>query len=246
MKEIYKKVFRNHKFLRFWYYIFTDLRRSHADKKQGIVNFKHYGLTMFTGRQGSGKTMSLCYYALYIMRKYPTIKVLSNFGFKYQHDEIYSIYDIVEAAELSRKEGYDGTLILWDELQNDFDSYSKVSAEVLGFITQQRKRGVKILATSQVFTRISKPLREQTFEVVECRTFFGRWTRARFYDAINYLDNMERSQDRKQLQKGKLLSFIQEDKLRESYDSYAVIERLTDKSKKEKEKEPANVIVINE
>lgn len=246
MQEIYKKVFKGHKFWRLWYYVFRDLKLESDNKKKGIVNFKHFGLTLFCGRQGSGKTMSLCYYALYIMRKYPTVKVLSNFGFVYQHDEIYSIYDIVEAAEKAESEGYDGTLILWDELQNDFDSYSKVSTEVLSFITQQRKRGVKILATSQVFTRISKPLREQTFEVVECRTFFNRWTRARFYDAINYIENIEKSQDRKHLQKGRLLSFIQEDTLRKSYDSYAVIKRLIDKSKKEKDKEPANLIVINE
>ncbi|MBL1231019.1 ATPase [Enterococcus sp. BWB1-3] len=233
--------------MRLWLYLFKDIELARSNKKKGIVNFKEFGLTLFCGRQGSGKTMSLCYYALYIMKKYPTVKVLSNFGFNYQHEEIFSIYDIVEASEKAEAEGYDGTLILWDELQNDFDSYSKVSTEVLAFITQQRKRCVKILATSQVFTRVSKPLREQTFEVVECRTFFGRWTRARFYDAINYIENMDKTTDRKNLQKGKLLSFIQEDALRGSYDSYAVIQRLIDKSKQEKEKEPSDrIIVINE
>jgi 3-methyladenine DNA glycosylase Tag len=45
--------------------------------------------------------------------------------------------------------------------------------ELLSEITQQRKQHMTIFGTTQVFTRCSKELREQTYKVINPHTLFG-------------------------------------------------------------------------
>ena len=54
------------------------------------------------------------------------------------------------------------------------------------------------MATSQVFTRVSKPLREQTYEVVECYTVLGRWTFQKCFDADDYNAMVDNPEPRKE------------------------------------------------
>ena len=85
------------------------------------------------------------------------------------------------------------------------------------------------MTTSQVFSRVSKPLREQCYRAIECRTYFGRYTTCRHYDGIEYADSFEKSFDYKREHRPRLQydSFVQTDKLRECFDSYKLIERLS-------------------
>lgn len=97
---------------------------------------------------------------------------------------------------------------------------------MLSEISQHRKQRVKIVATSQVYSRVVKPIREQTFSVVQCQTIAGRWTMNKEYDARDYEAYCESSaQDKKLAPLGKR-SFIQSDWLRARYDTYQKIERL--------------------
>ena len=117
-----------------------------------------------------------------------------------------------------------------DEIQNEFDVYESknFNLEILKVITQQRKQGIKILATSQVFTRVSKPLREQTYEIIECYTVGGRWTFQKAFEAEEYnmfIDNVDMNKKFKVKRKWRK-NFIQSNKIRELFDSYAVIESM--------------------
>ena len=89
---------------------------------------------------------------------------------------------------LKYRNGDDGVIFAIDEIQNEFSSaVSKDFLEtLLSEITMQRKQKITILSSSQVFTRVAKALREQYYDVMECRTFFGRWTRIKCYDADDY------------------------------------------------------------
>ena len=51
-------------------YILKDLKHARALRKQGIKPFNDFGLTLFTGRQGAGKTMSMVYEAISIHSPY--------------------------------------------------------------------------------------------------------------------------------------------------------------------------------
>lgn len=231
------------KFMQFIKYKWLDRKEYKDMKKRGIKPFKEFGLTLFTGRQGAGKTMSMVYEAERLRSIYPDLYIASNFGYEFQHAELKSLADIANAVLYAKELDCSGVLILWDEIQNDFDSFSKVSKDVLRVVTQQRKQGIKILGTSQVFTRVSKALREQTFEVAVCNTIMGRYTRTRYYDADEYSHNIEKPDEKKNLHRLRTTTFIQTDELRGHYDSYAVIKALSLQATEEKKIE--KVVAIN-
>lgn len=232
------------KFLQFIKYKWIDRREMKDLKSRGIVSFREYGLTLFTGRQGAGKTMSMVYEAERLRQKYPDLYIASNFGYQYEHRSLKSLADIANCVLQAKDSDCSGVLILWDEIQNDFDSFSKVSKDVLRVVTQQRKQSIKILGTSQVFTRVSKALREQTFEVAVCNTIMSRYTRTRFYDADEYSHNIDKPDEKKKMSRLRTETFIQTDELRDLYDSYAVIKQLSMQSVEEAKVQ--KVVAINQ
>lgn len=214
-----------------------DFKQWREDVKNGVTHFRLYGLTCFVGRQGGGKTVSLIQMLNEAHIKYPNALIYTNFKYKYSTGQLESLNDL-----LTIRNGADGVIFAIDELQNEFSSQtSKDFPEtLLSTITMQRKQCVKIYATSQVFTRVSKPLREQCYEVVECRTFMSRWTRMRCYDADDYnmmIDSNDIKAKRKTPKKWKR-SFIQTDDMRNCYDTYEVIQRLSRQGFKEKNNMP--------
>lgn len=203
--------------------IIKDIKQVKNSPKK---RFRPYGMRIYCGRQGSGKTVSMVRRAREIHEKYPNCKIVTNFDCSFADVVMTSLNDL-----LTIRNGIDGVLFVIDEIQNEFSSAtSKDFPEtLLSVITMQRKQCIHILASSQVFTRVSKPLREQCYEVVECRTFLGRWTSNKVYDAEDYnavIDNPDPSRKFK-LPKKEKFSFIQDDALRESYDTYSIIRRLS-------------------
>lgn len=191
-------------------------------KKNGLV-FSEYGLTLFCGRQGAGKTMAMTEYLERMRKKYPKVKIYTNYGYKHEDGPITNWRDIVTI-----RNGLDGVIFAIDEIQNEWSSekWRDFPEFLLSEITQQRKQRIKIVGTSQVFSRVVKQLREQCYEVVECFTFAGRWTFTKAFDAEEYnfvLDNPEKKMKLRRLWRH---NFIQTDELRALYDSYARIERL--------------------
>jgi hypothetical protein len=185
--------------------------------------FDQYGLTIYCGRQGAGKTMAMVEYLERMKKEYPDCVIVTNFGYKGQTRAMDSWRDLVEI-----RNGTKGVIFAIDEIQNEYDStkWKDFPEQLLSQITMQRKQRIKIVATSQVFTRVVKQLREQCFEVVECRTLFGRWTFTRCYDAVEYNFVIDNPEKKSKLFKLWRHSFIQSDYLRERYDSYQVIEKL--------------------
>lgn len=219
-----KKWFKN--LFLFIGYKIKDARAEKEARKKGNLRFKPFGLTMFTGPQGSGKTMALVKYAKDIKAQYPDCKIYSNFDVDVADGRLKNLNDILKI-----RNGTAGVLFLIDEIQNEFSTASSRNfpESLLSTITQQRKQAIHIAASSQVFTRVSKPLREQCYCVVDCRTFWGRWTRARAYSADEYnsvIDSNSLDKKRKLHVMWKM-SFIQTDELRDSYDTYSVVQRLS-------------------
>lgn len=214
------------KFCKCMYLFFGDLKQIKAEHRNGIYKFNRYGLIMFVGRQGEGKTLSLVNYARDLKAAYPNLLIYANFTCSFADGVINSLNDL-----LTIRNGEQGVLFLIDEIQNEFSSSASrdFPETLLSTLTMQRKQRIHIAATSQVFTRVAKPIREQCFEVVECRTFFKRWTRNRCYDAVDYnsvVDSKSLDAKRKLRKKWKT-SFIQTDELRSCYDTYEVVQRIS-------------------
>ena len=70
---------------------------------------------------------------------------------------------------------YFGVLYLIDELHLELNSLESknIDIDVMTEISQQRKQRKHIVGTSQVYMRLAKPLREQIFDVVLCKNYFG-------------------------------------------------------------------------
>ena len=210
----------------FIYWKYQDFKTNIQRRKLGIHIFDHFGLRMYTGRQGSGKTASLVNQLDRWHEEYPNLKICTNFDYQYADYQLESLEDI-----MNLRNGTDGLVFAIDELQNEFSSASSKSFDekLLSTVTMQRKQRICILATSQVFTRVAKPLREQCYEVVECKTWSGRWTHAKCFDAEDYfkfMDSVDKDKKRRKIWSKWRYSFVQSDDFRKHYDTYSVVKRL--------------------
>lgn len=91
-------------------------------------------------------------------------------------------------------------------------------------ITQQRKQKKCIVGTSQVFTRLSKPIREQITLLYKPTTIAGALTIVRVYRC--HVDQEGNLENQKML---RFYAFVHDDELRNAYDTYSKVERLVNK-----------------
>lgn len=217
--------------LRFFSMLIDLIRWLVYDLLWTIINgkvFKPYGLTCFVGRQGGGKTISMVEYLDRMTELYPDAIVVTNFNYIKQDMPFTSWRQFTEV-----RNGLDGVIFAIDELQNEYNSnnWKDFPEDLLSVVTMQRKQRIKIVATSQVFTRVVKQLREQCYEVVECKTFLGRWTKQKCYDAddYNYIIDKPTPERKFKTRKKWKYSFVQNNKVRNLFDSYAVVESMKQK-----------------
>lgn len=205
------------KLLHFFGYKIKDVKNS--DNEQ----FNEYGLSLYVGRQGAGKTTAMTEYLERMRVKYPNALIVTNYGYKNEDIPFESLDQF-----LTIRNGLDGVIFAIDELQNEFDSanWRSLPSGFLSEITQQRKQRIKVVGTTQVFTRVTKALREQAMDVTVCRTFAGRFTFTRTFDAADYNDVVDSPTGKSNLRRLSTLSFVQSDDLRSLYDSYAKIEKI--------------------
>ena len=193
--------------------------------------FRHQGCIIFTGRQGSGKTVAMVEQALMWQKEFPKSKCITNLAYAYQDDELDHWSKLIDY-----KNGIQGVICLMDEMQNWFMSKQRADfpPEMLEVVTQNRKNRRVIMGTSQCFVRLAKPLREQATEVRRCFTILGCITFVhRVYPELNAAGDVE---------KWKHLGFyyfVHSDEIRESYDTYRVIESLRKSGFKEQANIPA-------
>ena len=195
--------------------------------------FREFGLTLYCGRQGTGKTIGMVHYLEEMKKLYPECIIVTNFSY------INEDYSMENWRDLFKYKNDDkGVIFAIDEIQNEFNNqkWKDFPEHILSEITQQRKQRVKIVATSQVFTRVVKQLREQCFEVVECKTLFGRWTILKAFLADEYENSLENPEKKQKLYKCWRKSFIQTDNLRFLYDTYEKVEKMKDEQFIDREK----------
>lgn len=182
-----------------------------------------YGMFMFCGLPGEGKTMSLVRRFNELRTKYgDSIYICTNFGWRGED------YPFTSWKMLLGK--YDKPVVFgFDEIQNEFQSrdFKAFPKELITAITQFRKgNGIAVYGTTQVFTNVDTIIRSQCKEVIACRTKLGRLTINRAYEPTQYeLWMSSKGTDRQmnvQLKWYKM--FIQTDFLRKQYDTHQFLE----------------------
>lgn len=143
--------------------------------------FEGWGLHLYVGAFGAGKTCSMVEDAYYLAKKFSQLTIITNlqlFNFP-KHTQILPLrspQDILNAPE--------NTLVLIDEIGTIFNSRdfasSKQSVPKILFqhICQCRKRRLMIYATTQRWNFLDKQLRDITATVRVTRSHFPHpWTR---------------------------------------------------------------------
>ena len=133
------------------------------------------GLLIFTGVQGSGKTLSAVQYCRKVIDRYPDCIFCTNVDIK----DLPPCKEVIPYDGLNclmnLENGYAGVLYLIDEIHLEFNSLESknISIEEMTEFAQQRKQRKHIVGTSQLFMRVAKPLREQVKRIVLCQCKWG-------------------------------------------------------------------------
>lgn len=134
------------------------------------------GLCIFVGPQGSGKTLSAVNYVYKLLEAYPKSILVSNLkltDYPFDGKRVFLFQNNDDFSKHSN--GEHGVIFLVDEIQLYLNSLQSknINLDVVAQISQQRKQRVHIVATSQVFGRMAKPLREQFNSVILCASRLG-------------------------------------------------------------------------
>lgn len=150
--------------------------------------FGYAGIWLFTGAQGSGKTLLLMHTLRQMMMEFPEAIVVSNIS-------IYGlpsyVYKGIEDFDMYNN-GAKGTIFVIDEIHTLFSSLQSANMpeSTLTVWSQNRKNRRVILGTSQRFTRVAKGIREQTTYNYECtKPIFNRLYSYRIKEGDMYDDS---------------------------------------------------------
>lgn len=180
--------------------------------------FPYQGMIIFEGRQGSGKTISMVRYMKDMQYEFPDALCTTNLAYANENKPLKTWTMLIDY-----KNGYKGVIVAMDELQNWFSSNDSKNfpPEMLSLITQNRKNRRIILGTSQNFYLLAKAIRSQATEVRRCATYFGCLTVVRRLEPI--LDSEGNVVEWK---KRGIYCFVHDKELRDSYNTWKVIENL--------------------
>lgn len=231
---------KKHSFLR---KILIDLPNQYTDDlfNKDPEAFGYKGLVIFEGRQGNGKTISMIEFARQMQQEYLKAKCITNLGYTKEDNELNHWNMLTDYTN----DKY-GVIVVMDELQNWFSSNQSrdFPPEMLQVITQNRKNRRIILGTAQNFYLLAKPIRSQCTEVRRCTTLLGCLTIVRRLEPM-----LDSEGNVKEWKKRGIYFYVHDKDLRDSYDTYHVIESLAKSGFKEQQYQAdivTNTFIIND
>ncbi len=139
----------------------TFLKKGFAPKRG------KFGVYCYCGKQGQGKTYSAVEYLLNNKDKkiYSNVKTIKGV----EYTPIGDFNDL-----LSLREEHD-CIIFYDEIFTALTKSTKMTTDVLDFLSQMRKRRIIFITTAQEWLEINMTLRRYVRYQIECRmiNFFG-------------------------------------------------------------------------
>lgn len=211
---------------------FKDILVSSFSKRRKISKpFDLYGVHIFCGRVGCGKSISMVRRARNLKRQFPKLKIYSNFTTTIADEYITCWQDVVTAENIDENGVNQGVLFLFDEIHLTFDSQSWKDApdNLLEYISLQRHMHKCIFGASQVWSRVNKVIREQTDYVIECKSYLkGRLIKNTCYTNEDYqINGSQKDAGSRKRPKVYQLTFTATDELRGLYDTEEIIKGLS-------------------
>lgn len=223
---IFKKIF---KFPLYFYYEVYDHLIYYYYKH--YLEFPGYGIHLYTGKFGQGKTSSMTIDAYKLARKYKQLNILTNIKLSNFPDYI-KILPLKTADDILNAPP--NTLVLIDEIGTLFNSRDFTSGKnsvpkpVFQHLCQCRKRHMMIYATVQRFNLLDKQIRDITADVTECSAS-ARYPFSRMLTCVTYdIDEYEAYCSNKLYipKPMKTRVLIQKDQYRELYDTSELVQGL--------------------
>lgn len=160
--------------------------------KRKWKEFNCYGIDMYVGMFGHGKTLSMTHRARKLYKKYgDSLRFFSNYELKgIPYVPLINFNQLVDIGEEDESQ-YVGTVVLIDEIENVLShrNYASFPLGLLHMLTQQRKKRVYILCSAQRFFMVDKLFRCITTNVIDCNKLW-RLQRMAYYDAWDYENAM--------------------------------------------------------
>lgn len=200
-------------------------------KNKDYNKFNGWGLHLFIGMFGAGKTSTMVYKAYQLAKRYPQLTIITNmelFNFP-KHTNIQHLngpQDIINAPNNS--------LILIDEIGTIFNSrdFAKskesVPKAVFQLLCQCRHKNIMIYGTCQRWCFLDKQLRDITATITVSSCFatypFSRMMSCRVFDSFEY--DAAYSNPLIPLIPISSYVYIQTDKIRKLYDTRELINNM--------------------
>ncbi len=188
-----------------------------------LIIFIQSGLLVFCGSQGSGKTLSAVQYVKKLCIEYPRAILCTNVKINGlpAHTGVVE-YNGIESLT-KYENGEFGVIYFIDEIHLEFNSLESknIPIEVMVEISQQRKQRKHIIGTSQVYTRMAKPLREQIKNVVICKKILNCIQINRLVDG----ETAREIDGELKFDTTKMFLWFHSPELYSSYDTYAKMKR---------------------
>ena len=153
--------------------IFKTIRHNIQFARNNPNYFYPAGIWVFCGPQGSGKTLSAVQCLKKMCAEYPKAKVCTNLEIKGIENEVIEFTDYSQLREMDN--GIEGIIFFLDEIHilwNSLESKDIPISEMACFCQMRKNRRV-IIGTSQKYSRIAKPIREQLQYIIDCKNIFG-------------------------------------------------------------------------
>ena len=155
------------------YNIYATIKHNILFARNNPDYFYPAGIWVFCGPQGSGKTLSAVQCLQKICAEYPKAIVCTNLDIKGINNKIIPFEDYEQLSTLDN--GIKGIIFFLDEIHvlwNSLESKEIPISEMACFCQMRKNRRV-IIGTSQVYSRIAKPIREQLQYAIDCKNYFG-------------------------------------------------------------------------
>ena len=190
--------------------------------------FEDFGIIIFYGPQGCGKTMAVTHWAQKMFCKYPKCWIGSNYGLLIEDFKIKNFKNLITEKNPIEEQPI---IFCYDELNNWANSrdWQKMPKNILADLCYQRKNKRLVLATGQSISQIDKQIRIQCASGEYRRCFC--WLHF-IHCVIRLRPEFDSEGNMKKKHFKGVYFFLQDEVLRYLYDTTYVIDVLREDEKK--------------
>ena len=154
--------------------------------------FNKFGIDMFVGMFGHGKTLSMVHRARTLYKQYgDSIIFISNIHlYNIPYIPLINFNQLVDLGT-REDENVQGYVVLIDEISSVLShrNFANFPLDLIGLLCQQRKKHVYIMCTAQRFFMVDKIFRSITTNVIDCSKYW-RFASNVYFDAWDYENAM--------------------------------------------------------